>query len=477
MANPQDELIWQEFRGLADSLWSGAKSSFYKMRGIDIHSQPGSITVNQKLTKDSASVIDGLCRVSLVLTTGIRLWFSYDSGKIWAESSGTYTLVYTTSPGAGTARCSGAAEFNGFVYWATQSRLHRIATSNATAVASSWTTNAVPNWQTFSATDAEFHPTVVQNAQLFIGDANLIASVDSSATFTASDLNMVAPLRAKCITPFDVDIVIGTINDDNVNFCYIVRWDTVQTSWQFAEPVDENGVNSFARLGTVTIANAGQAGAWYWYDGQFLRDYLQIPGTWLPTQRAEVYPGSTAVLKKRVVFGLSNLAGNPADQGIYTIGRYSKDYPYVLSGVDYVISEDVVATIEIGALAVDGQDLFVAWKNGSTYGVDKLDYSNKYASAFVETTRITPDVRNITAFWRFWANYQSLPASTGLTFKYKKNNDSSYTELTELDDTIMAQLYAELTIEEARAIQMRVEFTVSSNDAPVIEHLGISKAN
>ena len=92
------DIIYNDFRGISDSLWSGIVGSFYKMVGVDIHSNPGSVTVNQKLTKHSSTTITALCRVGLAVSDGSKLWFSYTDGKIWRESSGTYTLVYTTAP-------------------------------------------------------------------------------------------------------------------------------------------------------------------------------------------------------------------------------------------------------------------------------------------------------------------------------------------------------------------------------------------
>ena len=473
MANP---ILWQRWNGISDSLWSGVKNSFYKLRGVDIHSAPGSITVHQRLDKDSGTTIDALCRVVVAVSDGSKLWFSYTSGKIWRESGGTYTLVYTTSPAAGTAGCLGAAEFNAFIYWATQSRLHRISTANI-ATAQNWTDNAVPNWKTFSATDADFHPMVVTNAALFIGDANQVAKVDSAAAFTGTgNLNLVAPIRIKTMAALDIDIVIGTLIATSVNYCHVIRWDTVLTTWQFMEPVWENGVNAFLWTGTVLLAQAGTSGNWYYYDGQFLRPYKRIPGTWSPTQRAEVYPQAVGMLRGVPIFGLTNLAWNAADQGIYSFGNYSKDYPVVLSGPDFIISENVVEAVTIGAIIVDGQDLYVSWAEGADFAVDQLNYSVKYGAAFLETPRITLDAEKLVTLYRFFANYQSLPSGTSLAFLYKKNNDASYNALTEVDDTNIAQVYAEEAV-EARAIQFRIEFTVSSNNAPVVEAMGILPAN
>ncbi len=474
-------IVFENFNGISDSLFSGIKDSFYKLVGLDIHSIPGAITVHQKLTKHSDTTITGLCKVSLSLSDGSRLWFDSGSGKIWRESSGTYTLVYTTSAGAGNSGCLGAKEYNTFIYWATQSRLHRIPIANI-ATAQNWTDNAVPNWQTFTITDSEFHPMVIQNQTLFIGDANYVASVDDTATFTANALDLVKPNRVKTIAPYDIDLILGTIIATNVNYCEMIRWDTIQTTWQYNEPIRENGVNAFLWIQNALAAQCGTSGRWYVYDGEAVRPFKQIPGIWTPTKYGEVYPNATGNFKGIPIFAFSNSpdagnsTGNPADQGIYSMGNYSKDYPLVLSGPDFIISRDKVATIEIGTILVEGMDLYCSWKDGTTYGIDKLDWSNKYASAYLETLVITPDLHGLTTFLKYFANYQSLPAGCSLTFSYKETHASSYTALTTVNDTILKQLYAETSI-DGRCFQLKVAFTISSNDAPVLENIGILTAD
>src|SRR4051794_4880970 len=90
--------------GVADSLYSGVKNSLARLVGWDIHSIPGLLQVNQRLTKDSGSTIDELCKVAVDCSNGIRVWFSAESGKIWTEDAGAYALVYTTAPPSGEAK-------------------------------------------------------------------------------------------------------------------------------------------------------------------------------------------------------------------------------------------------------------------------------------------------------------------------------------------------------------------------------------
>ena len=471
------ELFPQGVKGLADSKFSGVLGSVAKMVGIDIHSTPGLIKIHQKLTKDSGSTVTELCRVRLAVSSGETFWFSYTSGKIWRRSSaGAWLLVHTTTPVAGAAGCLGAEEYDGYIYWATQSRLHRIAIG-AIATAQNWTDNAAEDWATFTNTDSAFHPMIKQNLQLFIGDANYVAKVEDVSgthTFTADALDLKQPLRVKTMIDFDIDILIGTYVADSVNKTEIIRWDTEADSWSTSDPIEENGINAFIRDDNFVYAQAGQFGRIYFYDGELLVPFKRIPGDWSPTKTAEVYPQAVTTLLTIPRFGISNIAGNPVDQGVYSFGSYSKDYQKVLD-LSFVISQDVVASIEIGCILAVGADLLVAWKEGANYGVDKLDYSNKYASAYIETLVLTPSEQRdfFKSLLVIFANYSSLPASTAIGFKYKKKHEATFSSaLTTMDDTNMMQVKVEETITDVAALQLRIDFTVSTNNAPEVESIG-----
>lgn len=86
--------------GLADSPYYGAKNSLAEIVGFDMHSQPGKLLVNQKLTKDSpaspdADEVTEFCKVGVPLSDGSSIWFSSTSGKIWREVAGAWTLLGT----------------------------------------------------------------------------------------------------------------------------------------------------------------------------------------------------------------------------------------------------------------------------------------------------------------------------------------------------------------------------------------------
>lgn len=469
-------LIWNgQFGGLADNKWSGILGSFAALVGIDGHKTPGTMTVRQKLAKDSSTTVTALCRVRIATSVGTTLWFSYTDGKIWSRTTaGVWTLVYTTAPVAGNAGCLGAEEYNGFVYFATQSRLHRIAIGATIDTAAYWTANIALNWATFAVTDSEFHPMQRQSAKLFIGDGNRVTSVNSSATFNNNALDLLTPWRIKTIIDYDIDILLGIKIADTVNEAFVVRWDTESTSWTSSDPIPENGINAFIRDDNYVYAQAGQFGGLYFYDGAQLVPFKRIPGTWSPTSYGEVYPQAVSNLLGRPVFGLSNGSGNPALQGVYTFGSYSKDYPKVLD-LSYPISNSsTMQSLSIGAVLAIGANLLVSWQNGSVFGVDLLDWSNKYASAYFDTMMLFEDKRDVLKVLnKVYALYDSLPASTGITFSYSING-AAFVAMTSVTDSILAQVYANLTVPDIGNLQIRCAFTVSANNAPVIEALGVN---
>lgn len=465
-----------QFGGLSNSKWSGLPGSFYRLVGIDAHSQPGILSVRQKLTKDSGTTVDELCKVSITASSGETFWFSSTSGKIWRrDTSGNWLLVYTTAPAAGGAGCLGAAEYDGYIYWATESRLHRIPIG-AIASAADWTANAEPNWATFSNTDPDFHPTVKQGVSLFIGDGNYVAKVSGatgSHTFTANALDIRQPHRIKTMIAYGIDLVLGTFIHENVNLCSVIRWDTESESWSVADSVEENGINAFIKDGNYYYAQAGRAGRVYYYNGSTLEPAYRIPGDWSPTKTAYINPDATTIYQTIPLFGLSNVAGNPQLQGVYSFGSYSKDYPKVLD-LSYPVSAGL-SGIEIGSLRAIGEDLLVSWYDGTNYGVDKLDWSAKYDAAYIETGILTPPERrsSLKSSLKIIANYADiLPASCGLTFQYKKAYEASYSSaLTSITDTTLVQERVEKVIPEIAALQLKIGFTVNSNDAPKIESI------
>ena len=455
--------------GLADSKFSGVENSFYKLIGFDLHTTPGLLKVAQKLTKEvTGEIIDEFVKVAIASTNGRTYWFSSTSGKIWErDAAGTWVLVHTTTPAAGAALCLGAAEYQGYIYWATQSRLHRILATDAEGAAE-WGANAVEDWATFTTTNASYHPMIEQNLVLYIGDGKDVAQVDDGV-FSASALDVKEPLIVKCLGKIGTDILIGTEGNAFAK-TEIFRWNTWSDSFTTSDTIEEANINAFLPADNLVFVSAGVSGNIYVYNGEQLELYKKIPGDHTVSTACVIHPNAVANLAGETLFGLSNSSGDPADEGVYRLGRHSRNYPYILD-LPYPISERatgafVLTGIEIGALLVVGQQLFASWKHSTTYGVDKMDTSNKLDNAYLETMVMGAQREPFSDFSKFLAAYVALPANTAVNISYSKNH-AAYAALTEVIDTARCVISAEQSV-EATTLQVKLVFTASSNNAPTI---------
>jgi len=460
--------------GLSDSKYSGVEHSSYKLVGWDLHSEPGLLKVAQKLTKNSGATVTELCKARVSSSNGAQYWGSSSSGKIWeCTSGGTWRLVHTLTPAAGEAKVLGMAEYGTYIYIATESRLHRILVSEADD--NDWSTDITEDWATFTITDSEFHPMVEQNQVLYIGDGYYLAQVDAG-TFSADALDIKTPLRIKSLGKIGTDVLLGTYVADTVTKTEILRWNTYSVSFTNSDEIPEVGINAFLPADNFVLVQAGNQGNIYFYNGKDLVLHSKIPGNYSPTAYGEVYPTAVGSLGRKILFGFSNGSGNPADQGVYQLGKGSRIHPLVMD-MPYPISERsggelVTSSIEIGGILVVGTDVYVSWKNDTSYGVDKLDYSNKLELAYFETRVMIVEREKFSTFPKFIIAYQSLPANTAITIQYEKNHAASFTDTDEVVDTQRKVVSSEENV-EASVLRLKVLPTVSSNDAPTIESGGV----
>lgn len=461
--------------GISDGKYLGIANSLHKIIGFDLHGEPGVIKVHQKLKKESATTIDSLPKNAVVCSNGETYLFSSTSGKIWRrKSNATYELAYTTVPTSGAAGCSGAKEYNGYIYWATQNYLHRIAIADA--LTATWVPGAGLNWQAFTNGDADYHPMEIVNGVLYIGDKNYIAQVDD-ATFSAKANDIVLPFRICALGQRLTEILYGSVVNSIVRNVPGGRWNTWSDSYNSEDYVPEPGINCFMKTDNYNLVNAGRKGNFYEYDGTFfVPSSKRIPGDWGNGKEAMVYPEASENDGNILRFGLSQLAGAPTECGIYGYGAYSPLYPKILT-MDYPISTGNMGAIDIGAVFFIGSDIFVAWADRTNplapvYGVDVIDNASKYAAAYFDT-RVIAIERETPKDFYVEINYRSLPTGCDLEI-WKSVNNAAYAKVDTINDAKSYKKYTKVKITDANMAQFRFKAIVSGNDAPEIESALIS---
>jgi len=455
--------------GLADSELSGIKGSVADAVGISIHELPGVVRASQALIKESGTtpaVVVDFCKWAFNCSNGNSYWFG-DTGHIYKRTSGgTWSDVYTDAGGA----ILGATEFNGYIYWATATKLHEmIKTGN-------WTTDidSVSTWPKTLDT-ASYHPMTVQGLYLFIGNDRKIASVDDVGTFTANGTPDVTfeglpfTYTIKTIANFGIDILLGTQITVSFASARIFRWDTTSPYWNTDDDIPEDGINAIWPYENYALVQAGTNGSIYYFDGSTLQRIKRIKGDYA-NKTMTVHPGSVCNFRGVPLFGVSNLSSNPCNQGIYSFGRYSKDYPMALMN-EYVSSTGHLTAMEYGALLSIGSTLLSAFKDSTTtavYGVDAISWSTKYASAYLTTLAIGGNRDKQKTFSNYVLAYRSKPTNTDLTLSYDPNFSGSFTSITLKDQSDYYKMRSQQNV-EAGSIQLKVAFTISGNYSPELE--------
>lgn len=453
--------------GIADSDYLGAANSLADLWGFDIHSEVGVLKVNQALTKESGSVVDDFVKCSVPSSDGNTYLFGSTNGKIWSRnSSGTYALEGTAAPAAGGVGILDAEEYKGYIYYAMQNRLGRWQLGTA------WSTRN-DNFATFTNGDVDWHPMLILNLVLYIGDANFVAQVDAG-TFSANALDISAPLRIKCLGQLGTDLLMGTFVKSNIVATEVYRWNTWSISFTNSDPIPEVGINSFLPIDNSVIVNAGTKGNMYLYNGVTLEPYKQLKGTWdATTNKAQVHPNAGLNFNGLPLFGLSTILGTPANMGLYSLGRANRNYPIVLNG-EQGISTGNLNNLEIGCIVGVGDIYLVTWKDvttGTVYGVDKLDLTLKYAAPYLATRVIMVDRFALLNYGLVNIGYRTLPTGTTFTLS-KRVNSGSYGAFAVgdvVDDTQRKMFSSKVDVSDATTLQVKIAPTVLANAAPEIE--------
>lgn len=427
-----------------------AMQYWHTMVGVDVHSKPGAMTGSYAMTNADAgtAVVDALCLAKVTLPNGNTFFGSSTSGKIWkVTTAGVVSLVHTNTNGA----ILGMGFFNGYLYYASASKLGRQAEALASSE-SSWSSHS-DNWATFTNANASYHPMVEQNLSLFIGDGKYVAAVDSSNTFSANALDLQTQHVVTALVPFENDILIGTIVGAYNNRSGIFRWDTYSPSWTTEDYVDEVGINCFINADDTMFISIGTIGNIYYYTGSKAKKWKR-----LRDGRNSVTTGVNA-------YGSGNLNGNPlfaTIRGIYSLGRADDSFP-LAQVIEYVPSLGQGTTL--GALATVGSQVFVSYKNGSSYGIDKLD-TNKQ-SGFIETPLIVGRPQSLVV------KYDSLPSGTSISLQTSIDGASYSSVDMEKDDEDERVYRMKNQPVNKSTFQARITLNASTTNSPEIRELEI----
>ena len=171
--------------------------------------------------------------------------------------------------------------------------------------------------------------------------------------------------------------------------------------------------------------------------------------------------------------GASTDDGTNLEQGVYEFGRQDSSLPEAFN-FPYVISTGTTqaTTVKIGALKGIGSDLYIGWRDDSTYGVDKVAFGDNAAATGSWESLIfdnkSPDKELLPLM--VIIEFEALASGESVTPKYKLDRASSFTTGTAA--STVGDTRVELPI-FTRANEIEIGFNLASSSGTYIKITGL----
>ena len=423
MANEKFE--WLEnawYGGIADDRHSGIAASFADGKGLEIRKNPKSLKLAFASDKQSGSVVTDLPLAFVTIkSTGDVIAFG-DTGKIYrnATGAGTWVNVYTDSS---SRKIMDAFEFNSFLYWCTPTHLHRIPIANIDA---SWviTTDVTEDYKAFTNDNTNSHPMTEHNNNLYIGDGNLLAELDSALVFTANKLTIFGDEEIRALTISGSSLNIYSRKSNLTNFGAQYLWDGISSAYnnrwlwrQMIHAAINNGGYDYVLAGKRPVI-------YYVVGGQRVKLKV-IPGV-SAAQSCVIHHNAIDMQEDLLCFGPAESGTNSVGRGVWTWGALLKEYPQVLN-FDYPNSNDN-ATDTVGAVHESNGVLYHSWKQSTNYGIDYVNTA-KYRATGQITSRVQrgqriTDQKHITDGYM---GFEELDTGEAINVYLRSDKDDSFT--------------------------------------------------
>lgn len=406
--------------GIAISKKIGQKGSFRFGTHLNIYDDPNDLTLNLTGTKKSGSIVVGLIKWIVDASPHNTNRYAYDDvGNIYQiDNSDTFTLIRSI----GNSHGQGLEVHNNYLYYTQDTQIGRYGPlDGATAFVDSWQTGLN------STATSTFAPLIVLNDQLIVGHGNNIATWDG-AVWTLAKLTIPAEMNMRSFTRTDQYVLAGAwrgtaVTDSEDGFVYL--WDGLSDTFVNSYPT-EGGINAMDYSRNRLLSIQGNQGILYTDTAPFNKVH-QIPKLEIK-KYTEVFPGAMTGWKNLSFFGVSNSNSSNVTRGVYTYGTKSNQFPDALNYMYTISTGNNGSTVQIGTVKGIGNDLYIAWKDGSSYGVDKIDETSSYATSGTYESLIVDNkqpgkekegtVMKVT--------HLPLAANESIAINYKVNRQSSF---------------------------------------------------
>lgn len=408
------------YGGISHAKKIGQEGSFRFGTHLDTTSDPNEIKLNLAGRKVSSTEVTGLVKWIVDGTPHDTNRYAVDdAGAIYKiDFSDTFTKLKTVSNCSG----QGLEVHSDYLYYTQDTQIGRYGPLSGTPT-------FTDNWQTgLNDTSASgFAPIIAFKEGFAVGHGSNVAWWDG-AVWDANALTLPAELNVRSFTLSDQYIVIGAWRGNAVTDSedgYIFLWDSLSDTFNDFNPT-EGGLNAMFYYRNLMLSIQGNQGYIY-TDAKPFNKIHQIKDVDVQ-EFVETYPGAITSWKGLVYFAVSNSDSTTVKRGVYSYGSKDAIFPESLNYAFSISTGNNGSTVQIGAVKGIGSDLYIAWKDDSTYGVDKIDETSDYVSSGAYESLIVDDQRPSKPKKGREIKVTHLPLAEGesITIKHKKERDSTW---------------------------------------------------
>ena len=454
--------------GISSGSKIGIKGSFQFGQGLNIHDDPDRLQIMPVSTKDSGTTVTDLPLFATPNTVNSNLYFLGDTGNVYKRTSaGTWSKLGDYTAGQGMGFFSGT----NMIYF----------TDNNTQYTLNPATDDISSHRDLNS--ANYHPVESFLDKVFTGNGRELISTDASGIDYDSDtvgggITIDFNYQIRCLKNIGSWLFIGATSDNSSDARYFL-WDGYSEDYNYSRSLKgEDGINAveIADDGSVLIF-AGKQGRVYQLTGvdSPLTKLKQIPRIG-NDKTIEIYPGSTANYQGHALFGLSTGTSATAEKGAYSWTSTDRNYSKVLN-LDYAISTGTTTgtSLKIGALlAANTTELFIGWKDDTTYGVDLVDGTGVQATAVYESLihdNSTPYRRKHYSKFKVKLS-DKLATGEVITLSYKADR-GSWVKVGTIDYSVDGDVIFKLFKPDVKAyeLEIKLEFANASSTAPEVDNV------
>lgn len=302
-------------------------------------------------------------------------------------------------------------------------------------------------------------------AEVFAGTETATVTMDAALTLESK-------FTIQTLGKLIDHLIIGTITEGTSagsfsGFSHVFNWDLFSIDLTSDVTLDEFGINAMMDFRGAMLIQAGKQGNWYTYNGQSAQNFRRFPGDWSNQNEGVTEANAISSWKGIPVFGFSNESGNPTLQGVYSLGGFDAKYPIVFN-YDFPSVLGGSDDTEIGVIARIGEDMVFGRTSSTNHNVMRVDTSNKYNGANLETQVINAAREKLKNFV-VTINYRDIPSNTAITLGQKTNDASGYSAVTLKQWSKQKYLRSDAQNINAANIQFKISTTSDGNNAPEIE--------